>query len=98
VPPRQLIVQAIQRFVYRAPAGAPVVVVLSSATWDVARHHERFREQSLEAWAGEYRANLSMVVRAVQAAADVPFTLALATDYPRTGSFLRSVKPRVPWT
>eukprot|EP00962_Isochrysis_galbana_P014159 scaffold4035_cov132-Isochrysis_galbana.AAC.5 len=96
VPPRRLILQAIQRFVYRAPAGAPIVVVLSSATWDVARHHERFRQQSLEAWAAQYRANLSSVVRSVVAAADVPFTLALATDYPTTDSFLRSVKPRVP--
>jgi hypothetical protein len=91
-----LVLQAIQRFVYRAPAGAPTVVVLSSATWDVARHNELFRQQSLEAWAGEYAANLSGVVRAVSAAADVPFTLALATDYPTTDSFLRWMKPRVP--
>mgnify|MGYP003684631463 CR=1 FL=1 len=93
VPPRRLILEAIQRFVYRAPPDAPIVVILSSATWDVARHHEQFAQVGLQEWTAEYRANLTEVVRSIQAAMDIPFVLTLATDYGTTRAWRVKIKP-----
>merc|ERR1712087_615849 len=86
---RDLILAATRRFVSRVKDRrpmSPIVVVFSSQSWDISRHHEQFARQNPRDWAEQYRRNFTKLVKQLVSEIPSPMRLILVADYPTIGA------------
>ena len=81
----QLMLRAVNNFTLGLPQGIPVVVVLSSLLWDLARRWAYFPQQRDGDWVAAYERNLTLAAGSVEQAlktqSNRPHRLVLVADY-----------------